>query len=376
MSRDKSVARSLVVFLCGARDFHAMDWFASARQTLPGEQICLLTDLIAGEGFKNLIREGDRVYRLIVLDRFLLRYQSSFGNIWRNVLKLLVFPAQVFLLKKFSRQHPEATYFCHSMYYLFLAWAAGVHYVGTPQGSDILVKPYRSRLYKYFSIKSIQAAAHVTVDSRKMQQKILELSGVRALVIQNGIDVKSIFEYLQLHQRVPANERYILSIRGFHELYRIHEILEARNRSARFPEVPVAIRYPFYEANYRALSLALAKPIDNDVGRVEADDVYRIFAEARLVVAIPRSDSSPKSVYEAIFCGCPVAIAHHPYFDDLPACMQARMILVDLADPLWLDLAIDQADRIRQIPYEPTPAAISAFDKIESFKTMCKLLFS
>ena len=353
-----------------------MDWFTSAKQTLPGEQLCLLTDLIAGEGFKKLIQDGDCVYRLIVLDRFLLRYQSSFGNVWRNVLKLLVFPAQVFLLKRFASQHPGATYFCHSMYYLFLAWAAGVHYVGTPQGSDILVKPYRSRLYKYFSIKSLQAAAHVTVDSRKMQQKVLELSGVRALVIQNGIGVRSIFEYLQSHQRVPANERYILSIRGFHELYRIHAILEARNRSVRFAEVPVAMRYPFYEANYRAQSLAQAKPIDKDIGRVEADDVYRTFAEARLVVAIPRSDSSPKSVYEAIFCGCPVAIAHHPYFDDLPACMQARMILVDLADPQWLDLAIDQADRIRQIRYEPSPEAISTFDKIESFKTMCKLLFS
>jgi hypothetical protein len=63
-----ATTQPLLVFLCGARDFHAMDWFRSARQTMPNDQLCILTDLIAGEGFKDLREEGDRVYRLIILD--------------------------------------------------------------------------------------------------------------------------------------------------------------------------------------------------------------------------------------------------------------------------------------------------------------------
>ncbi|HEY6126002.1 MAG TPA: hypothetical protein VIV63_15220, partial [Steroidobacteraceae bacterium] len=370
----KTETPPLLVFLCGARDFHAMDWFRSARQTLPNSQLCVLTDLIAGEGFKDLRCEGDRVYRLFILDPWLLRHQSSFGNVWRNLLKLVVFPLQVVLARRFNRQHPGARYYCHSMYYLFLAWAAGLHYVGTPQGSEVLIRPFRSRFYKYFATRSLRAAAHVTVDSRPMQQKIFEFSGVRAHVIQNGIDVQSILPYLNAQ---PATARKcILSIRGFTPLYRIADILAARNRSTRHADVPVALRYPFYEATYRTQALTTLKPGDQDVGRVELADIHRLFGEARLVVSIPVSDSSPKSVYEAIFYGCAVAIAHHPYYDDLPACMKARIILVDLAQSDWLDRALDKADEIVRVRYEPSTDALTTFDKIESFKKVATLIYS
>ena len=41
-----------LVFLCGARDFHAMDWYRRAKELLPEADTCILTDLIAAEGFK------------------------------------------------------------------------------------------------------------------------------------------------------------------------------------------------------------------------------------------------------------------------------------------------------------------------------------
>lgn len=353
-----------------------MDWFRSARQILRNDRLCILTDLIAGEGFKDLTVSDDRIFRLIVLDRFLLAHQSSFGNLWRNLLKLLVFPVQVWRIKRFDRQHPGARYFCHSMYYLCLAWAAGIRYLGTPQGSDVLIKPFRSRVYRYFAIKSLKAAAHVTVDSKRMQERILELCGVRAEVIQNGIDVRSILKFTSARPAAPTVRKYILSIRGFTELYRVAEIISARNRSSKHGYVPIALRYPFYEASYRTQSLNLIRPGDENVGRVEAEDIPRLFNEARLVVSIPVSDSSPKSVYEAIFYGCAVAITHHAYFDDLPACMKSRLILVDLNDPDWLAKALDQADAMANLPYAPSQQAISTFDKVESFKKISKLIFS
>jgi hypothetical protein len=353
-----------------------MDWYRSARQTLPNDHLCVLTDLIAGEGFKDLTLPEDRISRLVVLDRFLLSYQSSFGNVWRNLVKLLVFPIQVCLVRRFDRQHPGARYFCHSMYYLFLAWAAGIHYVGTPQGSDVLIKPFRSRIYRFFAIRSLKAAAHVTVDSKRMQEEIIELCGVRADVIQNGIDVGSILGFTNARPPTLAERKCVLSIRGFTELYRIAEIIEARNRSSTHGDVPIALRYPFYEASYRTQCLSLLRPGDKDVGRVDTDDIPRLFTEARLVVSIPRSDSSPKSVYEAIFYGCAVAITHHAYFDDLPNCMKSRLILVELKDRDWLAKALDKADTILRTPYVPSPQAISAFDKIESFKKIWNLILS
>ena len=42
-----------LVFLCGARDFHAMDWYRRSLDELTNINIYILTDLIEGEKFKH-----------------------------------------------------------------------------------------------------------------------------------------------------------------------------------------------------------------------------------------------------------------------------------------------------------------------------------
>ncbi|MEX0596525.1 MAG: hypothetical protein WD512_08480, partial [Candidatus Paceibacterota bacterium] len=117
-----------IVFLCGARDFHAMDWYKSAKEYMPNANIFIVTDLIAGEGFKKIINSKDNVHKLLIIDDLLFKKQSSFGDKWRNLLKLLVLPIQAFLLAIFDRKHPNAIYHAHSMYYLVLARLAGINY--------------------------------------------------------------------------------------------------------------------------------------------------------------------------------------------------------------------------------------------------------
>ena len=145
-----------IVFLCGARDFHAMDWYRSAEEILPKNRLSIVTDLIAGENFKKIITEKDNVQKLLILDEFLFKSQSKTGDLWRNIVKLLVIPIQVFLLKRHSKKsNNPIIYYAHSMYYIWLAYLANVNFIGTPQGSDILVKPFKSRLYRYLSKKSL-----------------------------------------------------------------------------------------------------------------------------------------------------------------------------------------------------------------------------
>ncbi len=364
-----------LVFLCGARDFHAMDWYKSAKELVPDKEIIILTDLIAGEGFKKLINENDKVFKLMILDPFLIKKQSGFGNIWRNILKLLVFPIQVFLIKKFSRKYPNSIYHAHSMYYLFLAWAARIPFVGTPQGSDILIKPFSSKLYKKFSARSLKAAKAVTVDSNKMKEKVWELAGVKAHIIQNGIDLDSIKTFLNQNPNNFENRTALLSIRGFTPLYRIKDIIIARNSSQKLWNTPLTFIYPFYENEYMKQTISLIKSIDHDFGRVDRMKMYNLLSRTKLVLSIPTSDSSPRSVYEAIFCGSAVAITHHPYYDVLPQCMKSRIILVDLNDSDWLEIAIEHSNNITKVPYFPSEKALDMFDQKRSFKRMEKLLF-
>ncbi|MEO5991440.1 MAG: glycosyltransferase family 4 protein, partial [Ferruginibacter sp.] len=236
-----------LVFLCGARDFHAMDWYKSANENLENTDVLIITDLIAGEGFEKIITSKDKVFKLIILDKFLFHSQSSLGNMWRNLIKLLVLPIQVILLKKFYKKHRTAVFHAHSMYYLWMAWLAEVPFVGTPQGSDILIKPYKSKIFKWLSLKSMRSAIAITVDSEKMKEGVINIAGVPAHVIQNGIDIQEIEDFFRNVD--DLNRECVLSIRGFTPLYRLNDIVHARNESV--PDQPITFIYPFYENNYR-----------------------------------------------------------------------------------------------------------------------------
>jgi hypothetical protein len=362
-----------LVFLCGARDFHALDWYRSAEERLPNEKLCILTDLIAGEGFQKLISEEDNIYSLIILDKFLFKRQSNIGNLWRNILKLLVLPIQIILIKRFDKRNPNSIYHAHSMYYLWLAAAANVEFIGTPQGSDILVKPFKSKIFKTLSIWAMKSAKYITVDSEKMRDKVFEISAVKAKIIQNGIDIKAIEEFsFSLPKKDLIRDR-LVSIRGFSPLYRIEKLLIARNIENNAKDFPISFIYPFYENEYKQKALKYFTPNDDDLGRVNRNEMYELLFESKMVISIPNSDSSPRSVYESIFCGCAVAITYHPYYDILPISMKERIILVNLDNKNWFTDAIEKANTIVTSKFLPSEEALDIFDQRRCFNKILNL---
>ncbi len=138
-----------------------------------------------------------------------------------------------------------------------------------------------------------------------MKEKVWELAGVNAYVIQNGIDLNSINTFMDQDKNDFKERTVILSIRGFTTLYRICDIVIARNSSIKFSESPLTFIYPFYESVFMKEILKNLKPGDDDLGRVGRMEMYDLLSKTRLVLSIPSSDSSPRSVYEAIFCGTP-----------------------------------------------------------------------
>jgi hypothetical protein len=357
-----------LVFLCGARDYHAIDWYRSARLLFPNRETLILTDLITGEGFKKLVSDEDKVHHLLILDRFLFSRQSRLGNYWRNMLKLIVFPIQALLLNRFSQIHPNAIYHAHSMYYLWLASAAGVPFVGTPQGSDILIKPYKSIFYRFASSHALRCAKAVTVDSNIMAQAVSEIADVKALVLQNGIDLSNLEKTRVALSDIDNDRRFFVSIRAMTPLYRIDKIILARNRSDKYKAHNLRFIYPFQEFEYLTCIRDLMDKEDQDLGRLNRSEMYEILFKSKLVFSIPSSDSSPRSVFEAIFCGAAVALTYHPFIDTLPVCMKSRIIIIDLEDDSWFDSAIEASERIILIPYIPSEEALDTYDQVRSFK--------
>src|SRR5713101_5813915 len=133
-----------IVFVGNARCFHTMDWFHSAQVVCAPRRVVFATDLIESEGHARLVTERDEVIDLLNVDPLMLSEQSHLGNVWRNLVKFAVLPVQVVLLRRLYRRMPQASYHAHTMYYMVLCDIAGVPFVGTPQGGEILVRPKRS----------------------------------------------------------------------------------------------------------------------------------------------------------------------------------------------------------------------------------------
>jgi hypothetical protein len=359
----------MIIFIGNARCYHTMDWYRSVRSQYDRNYVFVATDLINSEAHKVIIRNDDWIVDLFNIDRFLLKKQSKSGDIWRNIAKLLFFPLQVLKLKSLAKKYPDSVYHAHTMYYIFVCWMAGIKCIGTPQGSEILVRPKKSQLYKYFAIKSLQAARIITVDSVAMRDGIQALSGVKAEIIQNGVDVDSL---ILLSQSVNKRDKY-LSIRGMTRLYRIKNILEARERADKV--IPLHFIYPFWDDTYKKSLRELFIKDDNDIGRLDKNDMYNLLASSVLVFSIPESDSSPRSVYEAIFAGVIVAATYAPWVDMLPICMRSRLFLVDLEDPSWFNDAIIFANKKCNVIYQPSKEAFDLFDQKQSMSRMISEIY-
>ena len=355
--------KATVLFLGNGRCFHTMDWFRSAQKIALDEAPVLITDLIQGESFEKLIASGDQVRSILVLDRFLFSGQSHVGNMWRNVVKLITLPLQIIQLRKVLRAHPVAIIHAHAMYYIVLARFSGRKYVATPQGSELLVRPYRSRLYRLFASFGLSGASQIVVDSVAMRKSLLELFNLNGHIIQNGIDVDGI---AALHQSMGmqgpvAGPEHVVSLRAFAPNYQIDSLVNARDEAA--PDVSIHLCYPFEEREYKATVLPQLKKCDRDLGRLSRLDLHQLLLRSRLAVSIPISDSSPRTVYEAIFCGCFVAATKGDWINYLPPCMAARVIVVDLASKTWLRDAIDLASANSHLKYTPSLEALEVYDQ-------------
>jgi Glycosyltransferase Family 4 len=359
-----------IIFVGNARDYHAMDWFRSAQKVCAPRPLLFVTDLIESEGHARLVGPGDPIVHLLNVDRFLLRKQSRLGHFWRNAVKFGFLPLQAVLLRRVHRRHPTAAYHAHTMYYMLACWMAGVPFVGTPQGSEILVRPKRSRVYRWFATRALRAARGVTVDSEAMARGVRDLADRDAVIVQNGIDIDAIRA-----ARAEGGARAgVLSVRAIDPNYRIDRILDARDASVTRPAL--ALAYPFVEEGYRALVRARLTATDRDLGRLGRPDLYREMGRALMVASVPRSDSSPRSVYEAIFAGAAVAVAQNAYIDVLPACMRARLIIVDPERPDWMEGALARARELTVLPYVPSEEALDRFDQRRSMQRVAAAFYT
>ncbi len=351
-----------------ARDYHAIDWYRAVKGLCPGRRVFIATDLVEGEGVTRIINYSDEVVELFKLDIFLFKTQSKLANLWRNLVKLIFVPIMAYRLNRLSIKN-DPIFHAHSMYYIFLCWFARVPFIATPMGSDVLVRPDTSILYRIFTIISLKSASVITVDSVALADKIRHLCGQSSYVIQNGIDSVATSKF-----RMGAKKRFrAISLRGMDTNYRIQELLMARNKMRR--DVSLEFIYPFQEEYYHKSVMRLYSLDDCDHGRVSKEVMYKLLTEAYAVFSIPVSDSSPRSVYESIFCGAIAVVSYGAWIDLLPPCMRQRVIVVDIEDPNWFEMALELAHGLSRYPFIPSEKALELFDETRAMKMICERFY-
>ena len=332
--------KSDLVFLCNTRDFHAMDWVRSYKE-LCGYEPVIFTETRSGEGLKDLSKDYQLVHNLFIIDFFLFSNQNKFNSIYRNFLKILLIPFQIIIFKikiKRFKLH-KSIFHCHGMYYSLLATLSGVKFISTPQGSEILIR-YHSFFYRIFADFIFKKSIFVTVDSMSMKNKINKLFKKKVHVIQNGIDI-DLIEKIKLSGNFKRKNA-VLSPRGMNSLYRIKEIIFAFN-SFENNLSSLDFCYPFFDMNYLKEVKKITKSKSKYFGQLQRVDLIKKFIKYKYVISIPISDSSPRSVYEAVICGCIVIVQYNNYLLSLPKQIKNRIIAVDIKNPNWLKEALQKA---------------------------------
>jgi glycosyltransferase involved in cell wall biosynthesis len=204
-------------------------------------------------------------------------------------------------------------------------------------GSDVLVggwlAPRRSR-------RALDAADLVFADSRHLVRETSALAArdVRVEVVRWGLDLERFAPGSAAEARkaldLPEDGPLVAGVRGLRPIYNPELQLEAFARvRAKRPDARFLLKHPLTAtppeigATIERLGLADAVTVLSSIPAERLPDVYRA---ADVVVSVASSDSSPRSVWEALACGRPVVISDLPWArEELVSDEQALLVPLD-----------------------------------------------
>ncbi len=209
----------------------------------------------------------------------------------------------------------------HSLYYGYLASfiKSNTTIVFTPMGSDIILHAQNNRLYRHMALNAFKKAHITTGDSLLLQKQGYKVGAKKDnnYIIQNGVDTSIFFpkeNNIAQQYGVDQDDILIFSPRGITPIYNIDIIVDTLNllikkgyrikcmfSFAFGDEYSDKIREKIKEYGIESYVIWLGC-----LSYIEMADHYNA---ADIIISIPSSDSSPKSVYEAMFCKKPIVVS-------------------------------------------------------------------
>jgi glycosyltransferase involved in cell wall biosynthesis len=182
------------------------------------------------------------------------------------------------------------------------------------------------------SRQALAGAQRVLADSAPLARATSELGGgVPVEVVRWGLDLERFSPGSATAARarlgLPADGDLVVSVRGLDPLYNAGLLLEAFERlRERRPAARLLLKSPDATGAPAAEGVTMLGNVPSEL----MPDVYR---SADVVVSLASSDSSPRSVWEALACARPVVVSDLPWArDELADGRNALLTRLDVGD--------------------------------------------
>lgn len=277
----------------------------------------------------------------------------------------------------------------HSLYYGYLASyvKTDVPIVFTPMGSDIILNAQKSKIYNMMAERAFGCADIVTGDSLLLQKKGFKVGAKRErnYIVQNGVDSKVFYPKnndLKELYNVANDEVLIFSPRAITPLYNIDVIIKSLSELIRKGyKLKCMFSFAFgdkYEGQLKDLIKRLK--IEKNIiwlGYLTYEAMADHYNAADIVVSIPSSDSSPKSVYEAMFCAKPIVVSDLEWSHEYAEHSEC-MLRVTVGDSDELSRALERIINDEGLAEDLSSNALSCahkyFDYENNMKEMEKIM--
>jgi glycosyltransferase involved in cell wall biosynthesis len=304
-----------ILFIASKSDWHIDLW---VRYFTKSNNIYLFSDkedYLKSQAFKNVKIFESEGYLGGFLN--LLKIKSHFFYQVNKLISAKFFANRIdFVIQKNDIDIIHA----HSLYYGYLLSfiKSDIPVVFTPMGSDVIIHAQKNIIYKHMAKRIFKRADIVTGDSILLQKSGYKVGAKKEknFVIQNGVDSNIFFpktNNLKKKYNISNKEILIFSPRAITPLYNIDIIIDAiYNLKNDGLNVKCMFSYAFGDEYFRKLKNQVKElKLENNIiwlGFLDYIQMAEHYNASDIIISVPSSDSSPKSVYEAMFCKKPIII--------------------------------------------------------------------
>lgn len=237
------------------------------------------------------------------------------------------------LLRALRTYRPDVVHVYYA--YSYFAWVAGVlgckPLIVTTMGGDVLFDEQGSPgpIGKWLTVRLLRQADYITSQSDFLSDEIGRLAGVSGKTerVLWGVSPD------EFRRRDPSGLRHalglepeariVLSPKILQPFYRVHLAVEAMAIvRCSIPDAVLVVSEYAADPNYRAEIVGRIDELDlaehvKFVGQIPYEQMPRYYSLANVSVGIPRSDSLPQSLFEAMACGTPMILSRLPRYEEI-----------------------------------------------------------